>query len=185
MKTVIGAAMTAAAAVARGGDLNNGIGMATQYEFECYGPDGQLKWRESFKNLVTDAGLNDVLDKYFKGSTYTAAFYVGLKLTGSVIAADTMASHSGWAEESAAYSEATRPTLTLGTVASESVDNSASKAAFSITGTATITGAFLTDTDTKGGATGLLYGGGEFAADKSVSNGDTLNVTLTLTSAAV
>src|SRR4051812_26948682 len=30
------------------------------------------QWREVFHNLVTTEGKNDILDKYFKGSSYTA-----------------------------------------------------------------------------------------------------------------
>jgi hypothetical protein len=45
---------------------------------------------------------------------------------------------------------------------------------------ATIAGAFLVDNSTKGGTTGTLYGAGDFNADRSVSNGDTLNVQVDL-----
>jgi len=161
------------------------VGMSTLYQVECHGPDGKLKWSESFSNLVVNAGLDDLLDKYLKGSTYTAAFYVGLTDgTPTVAAGDTMSSHAGWAEI-ANYSEANRPTLTLGTVSGQSVDNSASKASFSITATVTIGGAFITTNNTKSGTTGTLYGAGAFTGgDKSADNGDTLNVTATLTAAA-
>jgi hypothetical protein len=65
------------------------------------------------------------------------------------------------------------------------VDNSASKAQFSINATATIGGAFIVTNSTKGGTTGILYGGGAFTeGNRSVVNGDTLNVTVTLTAAA-
>jgi hypothetical protein len=159
--------------------------LSTQYLIECYGPDGKLKWAEKFHNLVVTAGLTDSLDKHFKGSSYTAAWYVGLTGTAPTFAAgDTMASHGGWTE-SAAYSQATRPALTLGTVTSGSVDNSASKAVFSINGGATIGGAFLNTVNTKSGSTGTLYGGGAFTAgDRAVLSGDTLNVTVTLTASA-
>lgn len=176
--------MQVSAAATMNPGAGDGFGLSTRYEFECLGPDGQVKWVDGFDNLVVDAGLNDVLDKYFKGSTYTAAHYVGLKLAGSAAAGDTMASHAGWAE-SAAYSNATRPALTLGTVAAKSVDNSASKASFNVNATATIAGAFTSTDNTKSGTSGTLYGAGDFAAPRGVADGDTLNVTITLTSAAV
>lgn len=155
------------------------------YIVECLDSNGNVKWTDEFDNLVTNVGLNDNLDKYLKGSTYTAAFYVGLTDgTPTTAAADTMASHAGWAEVTA-YSESVRQTLTLGTVASQSVDNSASKASFSINGTATVGGAFIVTDNTKSGTTGVLYGVGAFTGgDKSVSNGDTLNVTVTCTAAS-
>lgn len=154
------------------------------YHFQCFDKNGKLKWEEKVKNLVVNAGLDDVLDKYLKGSAYTASFYVGLKGTGTVAAADTMASHAGWSEITA-YSEATREALTLGSVSGQSVDNSASVASFSINGTATVDGGFITDTSTKGGATGLLFGAVQFTGgSRSVASGDTLNVTATFTAAS-
>lgn len=156
---------------------------STHYDVECYDKDGNLKWVDGFDNLVVNTGLDDILNKYFKGSSYTAAHYVGLKGAGTIAAADTMASHAGWTE-STAYSEGARQTLTLGTVSSQSVNNSASKAIFSINGTATIAGAFLSTDSTKGGTSGTLYGAGDFSGSRSVENGDTLNVTVTLTQAA-
>ena len=161
-------------------------GLKTHYQIECVGADGKIKWTEEFDNLVVTAGLNDSLDKHFKAAAYTAAWFVGLASgTPTFAAGDTMATHAGWTEI-AAYSEATRPTLTLGAVAAGSVDNSASKASFSINGSATIGGAFVASLNTKSGTTGILYGGGAFASgNRAVVSGDTLNVTITLTAAAV
>ena len=155
------------------------------FEIECFGPDGKLKWRDTIKNLVVNAGLDDALDKYLKGSAYTAAHYCGLTDgTPTVAAADTMSSHSGWTEVTG-YSEGARQTVTWGTVSSQSVDNSASKASFSINASVTVGGAFLATDSTKGGTTGTLYGGGAFTGgDKSLTSGDTLNVTVTASASA-
>ena len=59
------------------------------------------------------------------------------------------------------------------------ISNSASVAVFSINGTATIAGAFLTSNNTKGGTTGILFSASDFQSpgDRSVVSGDTLNVT--------
>jgi hypothetical protein len=149
----------------------------------CKDAKGREKWREVNDNLVTNAGLNDILDKYLKGSSYTAAWYVGLKGAGTAVAADTMSSHSTWSEITD-YSQSARPTLTLGTVSSQSVDNSASVETFSINGTATVAGAFLNTVSTKSGTTGTMYGVVDFSSSRSVLSGDTLEVTVTLTSAS-
>lgn len=175
------------AEIRRGGGLAEQAAFANRYLVECFDADGKLKWRDFIENAMMNVGLNDVLDKYWKGSSYSAAHYVGL-LTGAASpivfgAADTMSSHTGWTEFTN-YSESTREALTLGTVASQSVDNSASKASFSITGSGTIDGAFITTDSTKSGTTGTLVAAGVFTGgSKSVGNGDTLNVTITLTAA--
>lgn len=173
----------AAGLIARPGAIEEFIAPHFRYLVQCFDADGDERWTEEFTNLVTTAGKNDLLDKYFKGSTYTAAWYVGLISNTSysaIAAADTSASHAGWTE-STAYSNANRPTLTLGTPASGSVDNSASKASFTINATATIKGCFTITNNTKGGTTGILYSAGLFTeGDRSVVNGDTLQVTVTL-----
>lgn len=166
--------------------LQDGVVFKNTYTVECFDAKGKLKWREVVPNIVVNAGLNDVLDKYFKGSTYTAAFYVGLVDNGSFsayAAGDTMASHAGWLEFTS-YSGTDRPTLTLGSVSSQSVNNSANKAAFSITSSGTVRGAFITTGSTKGGTSGTLFGAASFSSTRSVDNGDTLNVTTTLTAAS-
>lgn len=159
--------------------------VSTIYEIECFDSKGNLKWTDTFHNLVVTEGLNDSLNKHFKASSYTAAWYVGLTNSSPTFAAgDTMASHSGWTENTN-YSESNRPTLTLGTVSSGSVDNSANKAVFSINASATIGGAFIVSNNTKNGTTGTLYGGGAFSGgNRNVVNGDTLNVTVTLIASA-
>lgn len=160
-----------------------GMKRTTWYEVECRDVNGQLKWREYNHNLVVDAGLNDSLTQHFKGSAYTAAWYVGITTASNTFAAgDTMASHAGWVE-SAVYSNGTRPALTLGTVAAKSVDNSASKAVFNINGSGTVGGAFIVTNSTISGSTGTLYGGAAFAANRTVASGDTITVTVTLTAA--
>jgi len=162
------------------------------YLVECFAPDGALKWAEENCNLVTEEGLDDLLGQYFKGSGYTAAFYVGLvdnASFSSVNATNTASNISvttatnGWIEFDD-YSEAVRQTLSLGAVASQSVDNSASKATFSIDATGTVNGAFIATTNTIGGTSGVLYGVVSFASTRAVTSGDTLNITVTLTQAS-
>lgn len=159
--------------------------MAVHYHVECFGSDGKLKWEDRFHNLVVDEGLDDSLDKHLKGSGYTAAFFVGLTDDSPTPAAgDDMTTHAGWVEAEG-YSEGTREALVLGSVASQSVDNVASKASFSIDTGDTIGGAFVCTNGTKGGTSGILYGIGAFTGgDRTVANNDTLNVTVTLTAAA-
>lgn len=154
------------------------------YDFECYDKDGNLKWQESIKNLVTDVGRKDVLDKYFAGSAYTATWYVGLIDNASftaLAAADTQASHAGWLE-AVPYSNANRLTVAWNAATGTTT---ASKAAstfveFTINATAVIKGAFLSSNNTKSGTTGILYSESAFGATRSVVNGDFVRVTPTM-----
>jgi hypothetical protein len=147
---------------------------AFTYAVECYGADGKLKWQDEFHNLVTTAGKTDIVDKYFKGSSYTAAWYLGLKGTGSAAAGDTLASHSGWSEVTP-YS-GNRPAISFGTTSSGS--NSATAVSFTINGSATVAGAFIASANS--GTSGTLYSAGDLAASRSVVSGDTLNITPTV-----
>lgn len=184
MRMGAGADMNMGANVKANGAAGLGAYATTHYLIECRDAGGGLKWTEEFHNLVVTAGLNDLLDKTFKASAYTASWYVGLTDgTPTFAAGDTMASHAGWVEVTD-YDEGTREALTLGTVSSGSVNNSASKAEFTINATTTVGGAFVTTIGTKGGSTGTLYGGGAFAADRAVVDNDVLSVTVTLTVAA-
>lgn len=165
-------------------ELINTLVRSTLYEVVAHDRHGNELWRESVPNLVTTAGLNDSLDKHFKGASYTAAWYVGLTGSSPTFAAgDTAASHSGWTEV-AAYDEANRQTLTLGSISAGSVNNSASKAIFTISANSTtVGGAFLISNNTKSGTTGVLYGGAAFVADRTLNDDDTLTITVTLTAA--
>ena len=164
-------------------DNNVDLRLKNTWEVVCKGSDGREKWRELNDNLIVTAGLNALLTEFFKGSSYTATWCVGLKSTGTALAADTMSSHSSWAENTT-YSESVRQTIVLGTPSAGSVDNSASKVTFSINGTTTIFGAFLANSSTKGGTSGTLYGVVDFGSSCAVISGDTLEITVTLTAAS-
>jgi len=156
------------------------------FEVECLAPDGSVKWKCSDTNIIVNTGLDDILDKYWKGSAYSASHFVGLTDTvPTVAAADTMASHVGWTEIQN-YTEGTRPALTLGAVAAQSTTNSATKASFSVNATVTIGGSFISTDGTKGGTAGSLIGAVAFTGgDKVADSGDTLNVTVTLSASSV
>jgi hypothetical protein len=173
------------AAIRSAKSMHAGGKIKGRWEFTCRDKNGKVKWRDFIENDVVNVGLDDLLDKYFKGSAYTALHYVGLTDgTPTPAAGDTMASHAGWVEVQA-YDEAVRQTFTPGAVSGQSVDNSASKATFTIdTNSTTIGGAFLTTDNTKGGSTGTLYAVGAFSAgDKLLDDNDVLEVTATFTAA--
>lgn len=164
------------------GEMAKGGGV---FRVQCFDKDGNLKWEDQMHNLVVNQGLQDMNTQYFKGSTYTAAFFLGL-VTGpgastTYAAADTLASHAGWTEFTN-YS-GSRKAVTFGTATTADpsvIDNSGSPAQFSITGGGgTVAGAFLCTVSS--GTSGVLFSEADFQSpgDRVVVAGDTLNVTYT------
>jgi hypothetical protein len=161
------------------------------YTAQCFDSNGNLKWEDTYTNLVTTVGKNDLLDKYLAGSAYTAAWYLGLVdggTTPTYAAGDTLASHSGWTEIATGTgytysgSSTNRATATFGAASAGTKATGAT--AFAITATLTIAGTLLCATQARGtasnGGGGILYSVGSFTGgNKSVASGDTLNVTYT------
>ena len=155
------------------------------YHVQCFDKDGNLKWEDKTHNLVVNQGLQDMNTKYFSGSAYTAAWFVGLVTgpgSGTTFAAgDTLASHAGWTEFTN-YS-GTRKAAVFGTATTADpsvISNSASPAAFTISGAGgVVAGAFLCSVTS--GTSGVLFSESDFQApgDRTVVSGDTLNVTYT------
>jgi hypothetical protein len=161
------------------------VGAGGVFTVTCVGADGQEKWSDTFNNLVVNQGLQDMNSKYFVGSGYTAAWYLGLVQgpgSGTTFAAgDTLASHAGWTElvPGTAYT-GNRQTATFGTATTADpsvIANTASPASFAMLVNGTVVaGAILASVNS--GTSGILFSAGDFTGgDKTVDNGDTLNVT--------
>lgn len=154
------------------------------FHVECFDKDGNLKWKTSEHNLVVNQGLQDMNTQYFKGSTYTAAFFLGL-ITGpgsgtTFAAADTLASKA-WTEFTDYAGSRKAVTFGTATTADPSViSNSAAPSAFTISGAGgVVAGAFLCTVSS--GTSGVLFSESDFQSpgDRTVVSGDTLNVTYT------
>ena len=169
--------------VARTG-ADSGARAGGVFHVECFDKDGNLKWKTSEHNLVVNEGLQNMNTQYFKGSTYTAALYLGL-ITGpgsgtTFAAADTLASKA-WTEFTD-YS-GSRKAVTFGTATTADpsvISNSASPSSFTISGAGgVVAGAFLCTVSS--GTSGVLFSESDFQApgDRTVVAGDTLNVTYT------
>ena len=48
---------------------NVNIGLANFWKVTCLDKDGNIKWEENKKNLITTVGLNHILDTQFHAST--------------------------------------------------------------------------------------------------------------------
>jgi len=143
------------------------------YVFEAFDPQGNLKWTEVAENLVTNVGLDDVLDKYLVGSAYTAVHYVLLTDgTPTPASGDVWNSHAGWTEVTAYTGN--RKLLDLqDAVSGQSINNENNKAIFAIdTDATTIGGAGLSTVATN--ISGVLYSVAAFTGgDKVLGDGDT------------
>jgi hypothetical protein len=161
--------------------MQNKMGLRGKFTVVHLDKDGNTKGEYEFPNGIVDVGLNHILETTFNGGTQITAWYVGLINNAGFTAlanADTMASHSGWAE-AAGYSEATRPEWTAGTAASRAITNS-STVDFTINATATIRGIFITSSPTKSGSAGTLWSTAAFSSPASVLAADVLKVTYTV-----
>ncbi len=159
-----------------------------KFTFECYDKDGNLKWTAESKNLVVNVGLQYMAGTGLDGATSRiTSWYIGLYGAGASntpAASDTLSSHAGWTEITPYSGNRPAATFAAATTANPSVvTNSASKASYSITSSATVGGAFLASAAS--GTSGTLFSASDFTGgDRSVVNGDTLQVTYTFSLSA-
>lgn len=174
----------------RQGDVDETANAHGRFTVECFGPDGELKWREDFDNVVTTVGKNYALDGYLQTAVTITGPYMGLISSVSYgagpVIGDTMSSHGGWTEAGATNAPTyTSPRKTCAWSAAAAGSKSLSAAlSFAITGTGTVKGAFIvlgpSATSVIDATTGILYSAGLFTGgDRAVLNLDTINVSYT------
>ena len=141
----------------------------------------------SMLGLVTNEGLNHILDTQFTNSSQVATWYLGLiavqhlwpPVQAGIAGTDVMNSHTGWTEFTN-YDEATREEFDEAASSGQVVTTSV-VATFTFAGAGTITGAFLTSNNTKGGTTGVLFSAAQFdEGNRAVIAADTLDVTFSV-----
>jgi hypothetical protein len=175
------------ATVIRGAGQTEVVGLEGVYIAECYDAQGNLKWADSIKNLTTNVGRASMNDAYL-GNSAAGAIVMGLKGTGTAVVGDTQASHGSWLEVGLAnaptYTGSRKtPTFSASTVANPAVKSTSAAVVFSMTGSGTVAGAFINvgGSATVDNTTGILFSAGDFTAgSKTVTSGDTINVTYTL-----
>lgn len=172
------------ASVIRGAAGTDKMEVVGQYTAECFGSDGTLKWTEKYDNLVTTQGKNHLLDNGLAGPASAVSVRISLITSGTPVVGDAYATHAGFVELGSGV-VAARGTPTF-SAASAGTKATSVAVAFSAVGTGSVTGSTIClivgtvgnlgvvgDTAT---ANAILYSAGLFAVSKSVSSGDTLNV---------
>ena len=179
-----------------GASANETVGIEGVYHVECRDKDGNLKWEESFPNLVVAAGKQLLLDTLLKGSSYSVnGPYLGLTNASLTPAAtDTMATIVPTYEFTnyTVLGSAVRGTAVFasatstGTTPSNVTTSAASAITYTITGAGgTVYGCFLVTgsgaSSTQGNTSGTLYSVGNFSTAKITTAGDTVAVTYSTT----
>ena len=175
---------------------NETVGIAGYYNVTCNDAQGNLKWEESFPNLVNAIGKQLLLDTLLKGSSYTVVGpFLGLiNSSPTFLAADTMTSHAGWTEftnytvsASAVRGTAVFASATSSGLSPANITSSAASAiTYTITGAGgTVAGCFLVTgsgaVSTQSSTAGTLYSAGAFTTAKITTIGDTVSVTYATT----
>jgi hypothetical protein len=163
-----------------------------KYYFECLDKDGNLKWKDTITNVVTNVGANQILDSAF-GSGPIAGPYLGLissvGYTTPPAVGNTMSSHSGWNEAgngvnypnwSTPASNA-RGTMTFAVAGARAKALSTSISFVIATNAGTLKGGFVVfgtgAVATNNNTSGVLMSAGLFdGGDRVVGIGDTVNV---------
>lgn len=140
-------------------------------------------------NVITDLGVNAMLDAALAGSAYTVTGpFMGLigavSYSGVPVAANTMASHATWTEAGVTNAPTyTGPRKTIAwSAASARAKAPSSAPVYAMTGTGTVKGVFLVygsgAVSTIDSTAGTLYSAGLFSGgDQAVVNTNTVTVT--------
>ena len=169
-----------------GGGAVETVGLEGTYVATCYDANGVEKWSDTIHNLTTNVGRKNLMDSYFANSG-GGAIVMGLggangSSTFTPAYTDTQSSHAGWFEVGGANAptySGTRKTPSFSAATSAAV-------VFSMTGSGTVYGAFINvgGSTAIDNTTGTLFSIGAFTAgSKTVTSGDTINVTYTLSAA--
>lgn len=146
---------------------------------EHYDKDGLLKGKYEIPNGVTDEGVNEIFDVMFNSASQSTTWYIGLidnaSFTTGLSNSDTLASHSGWIENTN-YS-GNRKTWTSGAAAARAITNGTS-VDFTMSATVTIKGLFITNVNT--GTSGKLWSTATFGSSIPLVNTDVLKVVYSL-----
>lgn len=167
--------------------MHDGIQIHGRYECVFRHADGTIFAIDHIDNLVPTAAKNYLLDNFLAGSAFTQTGpYMGLISSTSystIVAGDTMASHSGWLEAGSAntpHYSGNRKTAVF-SAASGGSKALSSSLSFVFTGSGTVKGGFLvlgaSAVNTIDNTSGVLWSAALFSGgDKIVSSSDSLAI---------
>ena len=136
---------------------------------------------DSTHNLITDEGVNHILNVEFNGAAQVPQWYVGVfEGNYTPVVTETAATVAASATECTAYTSSTRLVYTEAPSTARSMTNSANKATFTFNASKTIYGALLISQSPKAGTSGVLFGIGRFGASRNVANTDQLDIAYTI-----
>jgi hypothetical protein len=188
------------------GSTSESVGMEGAYHVECRDAEGNLKWIDTFPNLVNAVGkqlLFNTILRTLGGSTYsTVGPFLGL-ISGvspsapfgppTFAAADTMTNHLGWAEFTTCTvggspvrgTAVFAPPFSSGTTPTNVTRIDATAITFTIVTGGLIGGCFLVTgtgaVNTQSDTNGTLYSAGAFAVARDTAPNDTVTVTYSTT----
>lgn len=151
--------------------------------------DGKIidTWKEP--NIVTNEGLNYILDSALSSGAVISSWYIGVfKNNYTPVATDVASTFAGSGVASEVITQltnTTRPIWNDAGAVTQTITNSASPAVFTFDGTASVYGAFLASSSVLGGLTGTLAAASKFSAVRNMIATDILNVTYTLSASSV
>ncbi len=135
--------------------------------------------------MITNTGLNHMLNVTLNAATQVTTWYVGLirddNYTGLAVG-DTIASHAGW-EEATEYSETVRQTYVEVAATAQLVENT-TDLTFTVSSAQTFKGYFVVSDSAKSGVAGTLLATALFAdGDRTMAANQLLKVTVIFTAA--
>jgi hypothetical protein len=179
-----------------GAKANETVGIEGVYKVECRDKDGNLKWEDSFPNLVVAVGKQLLLDTLLKGSSYSVTGpFLGLTsasltpaatdVIGTIVPSSEFTNYTvggSAVRGTAVFASAT----STGTTPTNVTTSTAAAITYTITGAGgTVYGCFLVTgtgaSSAQGNTGGTLYSVGNFATAKITTAGDTVSVTYSAT----
>ena len=155
------------------------------WKFECFYPNGELKWVEIIPNIVVDEGLYHALDVIFMSATAYADWYVAIFNTDSTpVAGWDYAGINTDQTEFTNYDESTRPQWSPASIVTLSLTDAVTFTASTGTNT-TIYGAYVVNVSTKGDSasgSGIMWCATRFGTPRPYVATEILNVTYAINS---